>query len=196
MDYKLDPVEGYILGVKNDAPIAGKELRATANGIRVLESGPPEVMEPRPAQVRTEEQQKPVRPQPPSKPAETAEAPKEAEPEEVSLRRLVEKWRLAWEQGDLPGYIACYHPEFKLRGMDLEGWKRYKQKLFKREAGRNVEISNISVDLRGSSAVVSFEQTYRTARHRDYGLKTLDLRRHNGRWAIYRESWKRLPRGG
>jgi hypothetical protein len=124
---------------------------------------------------------------------ETVEAPKEAEPEEVSLRRFVEKWRLAWEQGDLPGYIACYHPDFKMRGMDLEGWERYKQELFKRETGRNVELSNINVDLKGSSAVVSFEQKYRTARHQDYGLKTLDLRRHNGEWAIYRESWKRLP---
>jgi hypothetical protein len=33
--YRLDPGEGFVLRIKEDAPLTGKELVATANGIRL-----------------------------------------------------------------------------------------------------------------------------------------------------------------
>jgi murein L,D-transpeptidase YafK len=110
-----------------------------------------------------------------------------------SLLRFVEKWRKSWEQGDLASYLGCYHPGFKGQGKGLRGWKLYKGQLFSRSSARTIELNDVKAEVNDSSAVVSFRQAYRSDTHQDYGIKTLRLRRHRGRWTIYRETWKPFP---
>jgi murein L,D-transpeptidase YafK len=142
-----------------------------------------------------EEWRKSSRPQPPPL-LVTAKVQKKSEPPEDVLHRFVQKWRRAWERGDLPGYISCYHPGFKTLGMDLRSWNTYKKWLFERSSTRSVQVSDMSIRIKGSSAVVVFKQKYSSDNHQDYGLKTLRLRRRNGRWTIHRETWQPLPRRG
>jgi murein L,D-transpeptidase YafK len=117
-------------------------------------------------------------------------------PVEVEIRGFVENWRRAWEKGNVATYLACYHPQFEADGMDYNGWKRNKEKLFRRSARRNVQISEMQIEENGSSAVVTFKQRYLTAKHRDIGLKTLQLLRQQDRWTILKENWQPIPGQG
>jgi murein L,D-transpeptidase YafK len=118
------------------------------------------------------------------------------EPVEVEIRGFVENWRRAWEEGNAATYLACYHPQFETDDMDYHGWKSYKQALFKRSAKRNVQISDMEIQTNGSSAVVIFKQQYLTAKHRDVGLKTLQLHRYNDHWTILKENWQPISGQG
>ena len=56
-----------------------------------------------------------------------------------------------------------------------------------------MELNDIQIQVDGSSAVVTFEQRYLTAKHQDVGLKTLQLLRHKDRWTILKENWHLIP---
>jgi len=120
----------------------------------------------------------------------------QASSKEVSIEHFVEKWRRSWEEGDVETYIGCYHAGFTSRGMDIQAWKSYKQRLFSRSAKRNVQLSDMQIQTNGSSAVVTFTQSYQAAKHLDVGLKTLTLRRHKDRWTILKETWQPLSGRG
>jgi capsular exopolysaccharide synthesis family protein len=125
---------------------------------------------------------------------------KPAEPEasslESSIELFVEKWRRSWEEGDFQTYIACYHPRFETEKMDFQDWKNHKRSLFARSAKRNIQISDMQIEPNGSSAVVAFKQIYQAAKHQDLGLKTLNLRWHQGNWSILKERWQPLSGQG
>jgi murein L,D-transpeptidase YafK len=55
--------------------------------------------------------------------------PAVAEPVDVAIQGFVEKWRRAWEEGDLPTYMDCYDPGFRTEKMDNQAWKSHKQGL-------------------------------------------------------------------
>jgi capsular exopolysaccharide synthesis family protein len=122
---------------------------------------------------------------------EPAEAKVEAP--ESSIEDFVENWRRSWQEGDVQAYIGCYHPEFKARGMDIQEWKNYKNDLFNRTPERDVQISDINVELDGALAKVSFKQQYQTKNYQGYGSKTLLLVSHQGNWSILDESYESLP---
>jgi ketosteroid isomerase-like protein len=122
--------------------------------------------------------------------------PAVVEPAEVAIQSFVEKWRRAWEEGDLPTYMDCYDPGFRTEKMDNQAWKSHKQQLFSRSAKRNVQISDMQIQENGSGAVVTFKQRYLTAKHWDVGLKTLQLRRQQDRWTISKENWHPMPEQG
>lgn len=138
-----------------------------------------------------EDWRKSGRPAPPLLQVATKPPTDEKESEEL-VRRFVEKWRLAWQEGDLSSYMACYHPGFTDRGMDLKGWRRYKKWLFQRSPERIIQLTDITAELNGFDAVVVSKQEYRSGIHQDLGLKTLHLRWHRDHWTIFRESWQPL----
>jgi hypothetical protein len=72
----------------------------------------------------------------------------------------------------------------------------YKRDLFSSSARRKVQIDDIKIQANGASAVVIFKQRYQAAKHRDVGIKTLHLRRHEDRWTILEENWKPLSGQG
>jgi len=121
-----------------------------------------------------------------------AKPPADKERAERSVNLFVEKWRRAWELGNISEYLACYHPRFTARGMSLSGWKRYKRELFNRSEDRAIQLSEINSEITGNAAVVVFKQDYRSDIHQDFGLKTLRLRWQRGSWTIFRESWEPL----
>jgi murein L,D-transpeptidase YafK len=122
--------------------------------------------------------------------------PPGGEPVEVAIERFVENWRQAWEEGDLPAYMDCYDPSFSTEKMDNQAWKSHKQRLFSRSAKRNVQISDMEIQTKGSSAVVTFTQEYQTSNHRDLGTKTLHIHRDDDRWTILKETWQPISGQG
>jgi hypothetical protein len=92
--------------------------------------------------------------------------------------------------------MDCYNPGFRTDKVGNQAWKSHKQRLFSRSAKRNVQISDMQIQANGASAVVTFTQSYQAAKHRDVGIKTLHLRRHEDRWHILEENWKPLSGQG
>ena len=125
-----------------------------------------------------------------------AKPPTDRESGEESVHLFVEKWRRAWERGDLSEYVASYHPRFRTRGMGLRGWKRYKGQLFLRSQERAIQLTRVNLEVEGNTAVVVCKQEYRSDIHQDFGLKTLHLRWHRGQWTIFRETWEPLTEEG
>ncbi len=145
--------------------------------------------------ILVEEWHRSNRPTPPTL-QQAAESPLDSREAEESVRLFVEKWRLAWEQGDLSSYMACYHPRFSAEGMGLTSWRAYKNGLFQRSPGRVIQLTEITTDLKDSTARVVAKQVYRSETHQDSALKTLHLRWDQGDWTIYRESWQPRPDRG
>lgn len=112
---------------------------------------------------------------------------------EPSIKSFVEKWRRAWEEGDLPAYIGCYHPYFRTGGMNIQAWKDSKQKLLHHTSEKDVQIHDIKIKLDGSVASVTFKQSYQEGNHKDYGSTTLLLVNYQGDWSILEESYAHLP---
>jgi murein L,D-transpeptidase YafK len=125
-----------------------------------------------------------------------AKPPTAPENEQRSVYLFVEEWRRAWEEGTLSKYLACYHPRFKTGDMDLRGWKGYKEQLFHRSQDRVIQLTDIKLEVNGNRAVVVCKQEYRSDIHKDFGLKTLHLLLHDGRWTILKETWKPLAGEG
>ena len=75
--------------------------------------------------------------------------------------------------------------------MNLSSWKIYMQKRFKGSAKRNIQLSDLHIQVNDSAAVVSFKQRYLRVNYRTYVLKTLLLTHHQGGWTILREFIKR-----
>jgi hypothetical protein len=132
----------------------------------------------------------------PTQVAESTEAATSTEATESTQKSIglfVENWCRAWQEGDLQTYIACYHPDFNRGGMNQSGWKAYMQNRFKGSAKRNIQLSDLHTQVNDSAAVVTFKQRYLRGNYRSYGLKTLHLTHHQGRWTILREFIKRFP---
>jgi murein L,D-transpeptidase YafK len=112
---------------------------------------------------------------------------------EASIEHFVEIWRRSWEEGDLQSYIGCYHSGFTTRGMDIQAWKNYKKDIFKSTVKREVQLSDINIELDGSIATVTFKQRYETKNYKGYGSKTLQLANYKGNWSILDESYESYP---
>jgi murein L,D-transpeptidase YafK len=122
--------------------------------------------------------------------------PAVVEPAEVAIQSFVEKWRRAWEEGDLQAYIACYHPDYKRSGMDRSGWGKYMRNRFEISAKRYIQLSDLHIKVNGSAAVVTFKQHYQTETYQKYGVKTLHLRRDQKHWTIFGETVQPLAARG
>jgi hypothetical protein len=72
----------------------------------------------------------------------------------------------------------------------------FKREFFSSSARRKVQINDMKIETNGDRAVVTFKQSYQTASHRSFGIKTLHLRQDDDRWTILRETWQPLSAQG
>jgi murein L,D-transpeptidase YafK len=120
-----------------------------------------------------------------------------SETEASSIERLITRWQECWENKDLEGYMAAYAGDFTSRGLDRDGWRRYKAKINKESRRIRVEVNNLRIQLISSARAIAYlEQEYSSDRHHDYGRKTLQLVKRDGKWRIKRETWVPLKEKG
>jgi ketosteroid isomerase-like protein len=136
-----------------------------------------------------------ITPKPPA-PQVATESSANSEQDALSIQRLVERWRQAWEEGDTAAYVACYNPDFERAGMDRSGWGKYMRYRFEGSAKWDIQLSDLHITVSGSEAVVTFKQHYQTETYQEYGLKTLHLRRDQDHWNIFKETVQPLAARG
>ncbi|MFH1135959.1 MAG: L,D-transpeptidase family protein [Pseudomonadota bacterium] len=112
------------------------------------------------------------------------------------VERALDDWLRDWGRKDIDGYVAHYHPDFTFNNMDLTGFREYKKQLAQKYKEVTIKVENLKIKVDGRSAFVSFIQNYRSDQYRDYGLKTLLLKKEKEKWLIFEESWQDISGGG
>jgi murein L,D-transpeptidase YafK len=109
------------------------------------------------------------------------------------IRRMLDFWKKAWEQKNLPSYMAFYDRDFRSRGMDLKAWKKHREKLNQKYRSITVDIADLKIERTSAvMASVSFTQKYEADDYEDDGLKSLLLVKRGKDWKIKEEEWKPL----
>ena len=116
-------------------------------------------------------------------------------PDVDNVRVAVEQWLDAWRKMDVDQYMAHYHPEFRYKGMDLDGYRAYKIGLAEKYSKISIKVRQLKIEVNGGNAKVTFVQDYRSDKYRDLGLKTLVLKKHANDWRIREESWQDMSAG-
>jgi len=100
---------------------------------------------------------------------------------------LVTKWLNSWRSGDMETYRNCYASGFRSRGMDLDAWVIYKTNVRKRSKDITINIDDLKISVKEDTAMATFTQSYSSSLLKDKGKKTLELKKINNQWKIYRE---------
>ncbi len=112
--------------------------------------------------------------------------------DERAIEDLISEWSAAWSSKDTRRYSACYAPDFRARGMNLENWIRYKKGLNRRYGSIQVSIEDLNIQQGPKGSTATFLQGYNSSGHRSVGIKRLLLKRIGGAWKIYRETFHRV----
>lgn len=100
---------------------------------------------------------------------------------------LVNKWLTSWQSGDMKTYRSCYASDFLSKGKKLNDWISYRTELYKESKKINISIDNLQISADANIATAVFIQHYSSSTTKVSGKKTLELRKVNNRWEIYRE---------
>ena len=130
-----------------------------------------------------------VVPAPAETPVTVVVEEKETKPAaEEDIKKMINKWRDAWQSGDMQTYRACYAPDFQSKEKNLDEWISYKTKVQRRSKNIKISIDNLIITPESeSSATALFTQTYSSSILKDSGEKTLKLIKINNEWKIYEE---------
>ena len=109
------------------------------------------------------------------------------------LHTFILEWKHDWESKDHENYIQRYSKDFTSRGMDWTQWSVFKKSLSERYHQISLNIIDLQITLEKSHAVVDFVQHYRSDDYSDCGMKSLLLKKEDGKWKICSEKWKPLP---
>jgi outer membrane protein, adhesin transport system len=101
--------------------------------------------------------------------------------------KLVNKWLVSWKSGDMKTYRSCYASDFQSKEKNLDAWVSYKTNVYQKSKNVNINIDNLQISAEGNIATAVFTQDYSSSILKDLGTKTLELRKINDEWAIYRE---------
>ena len=106
---------------------------------------------------------------------------------EEAVRNLVTKWLTGWKSGDMKTYRSCYTSDFQSKGINLNAWISYKNNVRQRSKNINISIDDLQISVDENSAIAVFTQSYSSSILKDKGRKTLELKKINDEWKIYRE---------
>jgi hypothetical protein len=114
------------------------------------------------------------------------------------VRKLIFAWTRAWEKTALRkswAYELFYHPKFydPIKNRDKAGHVGYKMKVGKKLRWIYLHMSKLRLKETHSPHLlkVTFRQFYACPRLRDRGTKTMLWKKHNGRWKIISERWRK-----
>ena len=177
------------------APAGPSEARAEAQDPPLpVADTPPALATPDPVQLAEAAPAAPSLPGPPADPAPSpAPAPALSPAEELAAQgaRFVERWRNAWENGDLDAYIAYYAPDaVQGKRTGAAAIEAHKRASWKKKPPLHVGLSNMRISVSGDTITADMLQEYEdSSGYRDVGIKTLIIRRSGSSLVIVQEDW-------
>ncbi|KFZ44608.1 hypothetical protein KD27_05085 [Smithella sp. D17] len=71
--------------------------------------------------------------------------------------------------------------------MNLNAWITYKTNVRRKSKNISIRIDDLQISVDENNAMTKFTQSYSSSILKDKGTKTLELRKINNEWKIYRE---------
>lgn len=115
---------------------------------------------------------------------------KEFEKSKKNIMDAVNKWKDSWQNKQMPDYFSAYSENFKFNGMNLKQFKKYKTNLANLYSTITVKLSTPQVFEHNGDVYVRFFQDYQSPLHKDFGIKTIYLRRDPNEYKIVGEFWE------
>jgi murein L,D-transpeptidase YafK len=112
--------------------------------------------------------------------------------DEAEIEQMVDEWLKAWSSMDIEEYGSFYAGDFRSQGMDKAGWLDYKKRLNRKYDYIRVTQKNLQTEQSEDQTRVTFVQNYESSGFKASGMKTLLLKREDGEWKIYRETWSKM----
>ena len=123
---------------------------------------------------------------PPSAPAQAAGT----DDADSQINLMIGRWSQAWSQRKVQDYIAFYHSGFApANGTGRKEWERTRRIRLNKPKYIEIDIVGLSVKAKtANTAMVIFEQHYRSDTYQDTVVKQLELKKQNNQWKIFREN--------
>jgi tetratricopeptide (TPR) repeat protein len=179
---------------KGQRPAAAAAAAAPAPAATTIAKAPaPTAAPPAPTPAPATAASAPVAAAPAVKPAAPPPAPPPPAPaasngnDEQAVNAAVQAWATAWSAKNMGDYLGAYGKDFEAPG----GRKAWEEERKKRILGKNkisVKLSNVVVNVTGSTAKARFKQDYDADALSVSSTKTLSLAKVGDRWVIVRES--------
>ena len=112
--------------------------------------------------------------------------------ERKTLRTILDRWRLSWQNRDRNQHFSLYSEHFRSGTSDLDHWRMLRTQKMNSTKTISVGITDIHIVIRDGSALATFVQDYQEDRYRDRGIKSLRFEKEQGEWRIVDEQWKPL----
>jgi hypothetical protein len=108
---------------------------------------------------------------------------------QASLEQALQKWSQAWQQKNVPAYLAMYATDFETpKGMSRQVWVQMRTQRIQSKRSIRHDMRQMRVSLTGIQAHVSFEQRYADERLQQTDQKTMFWVWREGQWQIARET--------
>ena len=108
---------------------------------------------------------------------------------EKEVEAAVRSWASAWSAKDMTAYLGSYGKDFDPPGtVGRKVWEEDRRSRIMGKSSISVKLSDLSVSVSGSKAVVRFKQGYSADALNVSSRKTLELVKSGERWVIVRES--------
>ncbi len=122
--------------------------------------------------------------------AESAPLAAEVSPDPAEeVREAVRAWASAWSRQDISAYLGSYGQNFVPQGQQSRSaWEGGRRARITGKSGIRVEISNLSVMMKGARANVLFRQQYQSGALRVFSKKMLAMEKSGDRWLIVKEA--------
>lgn len=132
----------------------------------------------------------PVASPPPQPDASAGWATSAITSDEIRIEAVLEKWRQAWSERNLAGYLDTYGTGFiPADGSSRADWVAARTKMLLKKSAIKVGIRDVSIERMAADRFkVSFRQDYESGKYRESGrAKTLNIEREDGGWKIVGE---------
>lgn len=174
-----------------DVPEEQEALKLPDDVLRQCQSGAPDTSNLQPVALDSAAANAPSGAVPaqatPAKLAQPATAP--ASEQESAVRAAVQAWANAWASKDMQGYLGAYSSKFSAaNGKSRSAWEKERQARIQGKSQIDLQLSDMKVQLQGTTATARFRQAYSADGVRDNVRKTLELVQESGGWRILRES--------
>jgi len=103
------------------------------------------------------------------------------------VQSLINKWLAGWQSGNMETYRSCYAPDFQSKGMNLDAWITNKINVRNKSGNISISVADVKISADENTATAVFTQHYSSSKSKDSGKKTLELKKINSEWKIYKE---------
>lgn len=100
-------------------------------------------------------------------------------------------WAGAWSSRDVDTYGNYYSRDFSSQGMNREEWLKYKEQVIGKNDYISVTIEKPVIKPGSNISHARFIQKYKSSGLNNVGYKELVLKLEDGKWKIFRETWRK-----